>query len=58
MIKKTIQRTVTTKEITKNNIDAVWDSILQKNVEKYGEALEALSKGPGEEVHFSDSKKN
>lgn len=58
MIKKTIERTITTKEITKENIDAVWDSILQKNTEKYGEALEALGKGPGEEVHFSDSKKN
>ena len=39
----------------KKRIDAAWDSILQRNAEKYSEALDALGKGPGEEVHFSDS---
>ena len=39
----------------KERIDAAWDSILQRNAEKYSEALDALGKGPREEVHFSDS---
>ena len=29
--------------------------IVTQNAEKYSEALDALGKGPGEEVHFSDS---
>lgn len=39
----------------KERIDDAWDSILQRNAEKYSEVLDALGKGPGEEVHFSDS---
>ena len=39
----------------KERINEAWDSILRRNAEKHSEALDALGKGPGEEVHFSDS---